>query len=111
LALNPDTVTYYDASVIESSRCAGRKGATCLDGPPLLAVEVMDLDEPDDLVTRLVEESLQHGVRAVWVIDPFEELVIWHQPDRPAKCLKGRMELSADPHLPGFRCSVAEIFE
>lgn len=110
LAHHPDTVVSFDASVIESSRIT-RRMETHLEGPPLLAIEVKELDEDEDVASRLVDECLKNGVPSVWVIDPFEEIVVSYRPDARPVYINGGMILAAGPHLPGFSCPVAEIFE
>jgi Uma2 family endonuclease len=110
LTHDPDTVVSFDASVIESHRVSRRMEGH-LEGPPLLAVEVKELDEDEDVALQLVERSLEAGVPSMWVIDPFDEIVIWHRRDARPVYINGGMELLAGSHLPGFSCRVAELFE
>jgi Uma2 family endonuclease len=110
LAANPDTLVTFDTSV---TRLPERfpDDAPWVEGPPVLAVEVIELDEDYAAVDRLVAAGLTARVEAIWVIDPFLEFVSIHRPDRPLSIIQGRTELTGDPELPGFRCKVAEIFE
>lgn len=111
LARNPGTVVSFDASVVEAARGEPATDDTHIEGVPLLAVEVKELDEDEDLLSRLVDLTLSCGTPAMWVIDPFEEIVVWHRPGAKPVYVNGGMELTAGSHLPRFRCRVAEIFE
>ena len=112
LTREPDTVVSYDVSVW--SRTSGHTDvvdASLIEGAPLLAVEVMELDEDEDLLSRLVEVSLRGGVKSVWVVNPFEPLVVQHRSGMKPTYHNGGMEIIEHPNLPGFRCPVADIFE
>lgn len=110
LGTNPDTLVSYDASIARPAAPIGND-APWVEGPPLLAVEVIERDEDFVAVDRLVWAGLSAGVKTVWVIDPFEEYVAVHRPDRRPLLVRGASDLPGDPDLPGFRCKVAEIFE
>lgn len=112
LRRDPDTVASFDASVLGvSEKTKIDPEATHIDGPPVLAVEVVELDEGSDLLRVLVDESPKCGVRSVWVIDPFETLVVCYSQDGKPVYVNGGMDLVGGPYLPGFRCRVAEVFE
>jgi Uma2 family endonuclease len=120
LTREPDTVVSYDVSVwrrtsghadIVDASFIDIVDASFIEGAPLLAVEVMELDEDEDLLSRLVEVSLRGGVKSVWVVNPFEPLVVQHRSGMKPTYHNGGMEIIEHPNLPGFRCPVAEIFE
>jgi Uma2 family endonuclease len=109
LACDPDTLLTFDASVVPRDLCdAFFWGDMFIEGPPLLAVEVIEPGEDAQLLTRLVETSLGKGVSVVWIVDPHEETVTVHRRDGRATYRDGLIVLD---DLPGFRCPVAEIFE
>jgi Uma2 family endonuclease len=111
LTRDPDTVITLDASVV--SRAIWEKtepDAPFIDGAPVLAVEVVELDEDPVLLQRMVDALISVGTAAVWVIDPVDELVVVHRHGVPPLYVNGGMGLPGGA-LPGFRCSVAEIFE
>lgn len=110
LGTNPDTLVWFDASIAPVPLPL-ETDAPWVVGPPVLAVEVIERDEDFAVVDRLVRASLTAGVNAVWVIDPFEELVTVSRPGRRPLRVRGASELPGDPDLPGFRCKVADIFE
>ena len=47
----------------------------------------------------------------VWVIDPDLRTITVYSPTGDVETLSVRRELSADDYLPGFRVSVARLFE
>lgn len=110
LTTNPDTVVTYDASIARLTAPIGIDDPW-VEGPPVLAIEAIELEEDYPTVDRLVAVSLAAGVKAVWVIDPFEEIVTVHRPGRRPRPVRRAMELSAGDVCPGLRCKVAEIFE
>jgi Uma2 family endonuclease len=112
LRRDPDTVLYFDASIIPAALGAATpKRASFIDGRPTLAVEVIDLSDPADAVAELTDVSLTNGVRMLWVIDPIAETVAVHRPGVERVVLTPRDDLDTLPLIPGLRCRVADIFE
>jgi Uma2 family endonuclease len=112
LARDPDTLVTFDVSVVRRNICdKPRWDDTHIEGVPSLAVEVVELDEDPDLLSRLVENSLRHGVELMWVIDPHEMFVTVHRRFAKPQCVNGQMSLTTSDDLLGFSCSIAEIFE
>src|SRR5579883_516469 len=108
---DPDTNVGIDValSTPEQAAAAGKK-ASYVDGPPVLAAEVLSPNDKHRDVVEAVEEYLECGVRLVWVVDPYTETVTAHRPGREPELFTRSDELTGDPVLPGFRCRVAEIF-
>ena len=50
-------------------------------------------------------------VPPVWIIDPHWKTVTVHRPEGEPELLNVRAEISAEPHLPGFRVPVRAFFE
>jgi Putative restriction endonuclease len=108
----PDTIVSFDASVIAATLAPTlRQHATYIDGVPLLAVEVMDLDDDPKLIERLVDESLRCGVQSFWVVDPLDELVLSYRLGAEPEYVKGPLDWIPGPHLPGLCIPLAELFE
>ena len=63
LGRGPDTVLSFDASLARQPTVI-RRDSVFVPGVPLLAVEVLELDEDQGLVDQLVQESLRLGVPA-----------------------------------------------
>ena len=47
----------------------------------------------------------------VWVVDPSFSTVTVYRPDAKPQLFNADQEITAEPHLPGLRFAVAELFE
>ena len=109
---DPDSLLTFDVSVVTRDVSTRPHAlAEYVETAPALAVEVVELDEDSDIIARLVETSLHHGVGTVWVVDPVEEIVVVHHRGMHPRYVNGGMILVGGDDLPGFACPVAEIFE
>ena len=63
-----------------------------------------------DTIHGLPPRALRAGVRLVWLVDPHYRTVLVYRPDQEPELFNVRQELTAEPHLPGFRVPVAQIF-
>jgi len=79
-------------------------------GAPVLAVEVLSPNDTHEETVDMVSSYLEVGT-VVWVIDPDLRTITVYCPNGDVETLSIRGELSADAYLPGFRVSVARIFE
>jgi Uma2 family endonuclease len=78
---------------------------------PDLAVEVVSpTNFAEELLTRLLE-FFQAGVRHVWVIYPGPEQVYHYHSPTQIQVLTRSDQINGDPVLPGFRMSVADLFD
>jgi Uma2 family endonuclease len=112
LSRNPDTVLYYDASIVALSVMQRDNSKSAfIDGIPSLAIEVIDLNDPQDAILELVSVTLECGVPSLWILDPIEEIVEIHRPGCTKVILGIGDELVADWNGPALHCSVVEIFE
>jgi Uma2 family endonuclease len=109
---NPDTTVAIDVAYVDALT-AGRtpKDAGLVDGPPILAVEVLSPSDTQEGISVKVQDYLSAGTKLVWVLESVFETVTVYRPDAPPLMLHAGQELTAEPHLPGFRCSVREFFE
>jgi Uma2 family endonuclease len=78
----------------------------CIEGPPLLAVEVTTED-----VNEKVRQLIDAGTALVWIIDPNVFTVTAFRPGDEPELYNRKQELIADPALPGFRVQVAVLFQ
>lgn len=102
-----DTTVGIDAVVVGRD---SDSGGAYLEGPPLLAVEVIS---PSDLHGKLVarqELYLRAGVQQSWLVDPTHRTVTKRQQGERFQILREEDELIGDPTLPGFRVVVGELF-
>ena len=77
---------------------------------PLIVVEVVV--SPSDSWRDVHAKALgwlDHGAKAVWVVEPEDRLVVVHLPDRSTREFRADDVLSAEA-LPGFSCQVAAFF-
>jgi Uma2 family endonuclease len=111
LAHDPDTVRGPDVSYVRADHIPAfgvPEGFWTL--PPDLAVEIVSPSETADEVRAKVRDFLAAGTPLVWTIYPRTREVIVHTPDGLARTYS-REDVLADPDvLPGFSCSVAELF-
>jgi Uma2 family endonuclease len=109
---DPDTNVGIDVALATpEQRATVKKKSSYVDGPPALAVEVLSPNDKHKDVVEAIEEYLDCGVKAVWIVDPYTETVAIHRLGQEPKHFTRSDELPGDPELPGFRCRVAEIFE
>jgi len=109
---HPNKVRKADVSFIRLGRISLEVAFS--EGPvsiaPDLAVEVVS---PNDLVYEVdskVQEYLTAGVKLVWMIHPRTRTVAVHRPGGQGTILRETDELDGEGVIPGFRCSVAELF-
>lgn len=109
---DPDSLRGPDVSFISKERMPLDKRMN--EYPkmtPDLCVEVLSPSNTRFELNAMMTEYFATGAKMVWVVDPDERSVaVYEQPDE-GRVFKGRSSLSGGQVLPGFTCSVAEIFE
>ena len=108
LRRDPDTLRAPDVAFYSRNRLArilDRKGFP--DVPPDLAVEVRDRSEP--ALTRKIQQYLDAGVRAVWVIDLEARSLTRHAPGQPPRTWSSADAIVDEPLLPGLSCRLREL--
>jgi Uma2 family endonuclease len=109
---DPDTNVGIDVAVATPEQAAAtQRRASFVEGPPLLAVEVLSPNDKQKDVVEAIEEYLDCGVKVVWIVDPYQHTVTVHRRGQVPKLFTQSDEMTGDPDLPGFRCRVVEIFE
>ena len=78
---------------------------------PDLAVEVVSPSDSPQRVLEKVGEYLEAGVRLVWVIDRQARRAVVHRALSSAQEISADGMLDGEDVLPGFRCSLADLFE
>jgi Uma2 family endonuclease len=112
LRRNPDTNVGIDVAYASDELAARTpRGVKFVDGPPVLAVEILFPHDTDDDLNRKIRSYLDSGVKLVWLIDPFLSSVTVCRSDALPQMFNAEQELSGESYLPGFRVSVAEIFD
>lgn len=109
---NPDTLRGPDVSFISKDRLPLNKRMNeYAKMTPDLCVEVLSPSNTRPELNTKMAEYFSTGAKMIWVVDPDERSVaVYEQPDE-GRVFKGRSTLSGGQVLPGFTCSVAEIFE
>jgi Uma2 family endonuclease len=82
-----------------------------IEGPPLLATEVLSASDTTEDIHEKVREFLTAGTALVWIIDPYDFTVTVHRPGEEPVLYNRNQELIGDPVLPGFRVRVAALFQ
>lgn len=77
---------------------------------PDLTVEVLSPLENDGDTMSRVRDFLEIAVPMVWLINPDNRSVRVFRAGKPVVQLRADDELTGENVLPGFRCSVAELF-
>jgi len=111
LRRDPETTVGIDV-VYVSAEVAARQpeDTTLIDGVPVLAVEILSPNDTLEEIDEKIDDYLAAGVALVWVIDPHHRTVEIFRPGEEPELVNVRQELSGEPHLPGFRVSVAHLF-
>jgi Uma2 family endonuclease len=112
LAHDPDTVRGPDVSFVRPERIpTDGVPESYWDLAPDLAVEVISPHETAEEVREKVRDFLAAGTPLVWTIYPRSREVIVHTPDGLARTYNLEDVLEFPAILPGFSCTVAELFE
>jgi Uma2 family endonuclease len=107
---NPDTVRAPDVAFVTAARTPEDLPEGFFPGPPDLAVEVLSPGDRASEVLAKVQDWLQAGARAVWVVDPKSKSITVYQGPQQIALLKVGEELAGGDLLPGFRLALADIF-
>jgi len=111
LTRNPDTVRGADVSFVTAARveALGRPKAFW-PGAPDLAVEVLSPTDRAEEVDEKVDDYLAAGTRLVWVVNPKRRTVTVYHPGADPVIVRVNETLDGEDVVPGFRCSLAEVF-
>ncbi len=78
---------------------------------PTLAVEILSPSDTIERINEKLELYMEAGVPLVWVINGYNRTVEVHRPGKVPEFFTTEQELTAEPHLPGFRIPVLGLFE
>lgn len=111
LEKDPDTVREPDVAFISAHRLPPDQDVPgYFEGPPDLAVEIAS---PSDGPRQLFDKArmwISFGVPLVWTVDPQARTLDVHQPNQPLIRLSTDDLLDGGQVLPGFTCTVADLF-
>jgi Uma2 family endonuclease len=112
LRRDPDSTVGIDVAFISVEMAARQSDDTLLiDGPPVLAVEILSPSDRQDDIDEKVAEYLNAGVALVGVVNPRFRTVSVFRVDAEPELFNVRQELRAEPHLRGFCTAVRAIFD
>jgi Uma2 family endonuclease len=111
LRRNPDTTVGIDVVYIAANLAQQESTETTLiDGVPVLAVEILSPSDTLEEINEKIDDYLAAGVALVWIVDPHDQTITVYRANAVPELVTIRQELSAEPHLPGFRVAAAQIF-
>lgn len=112
LSRKPDTVVGPDVAFVSKRSMPIRETPEgYLETLPELVVEIRSKNDTRAYLDRKVADYLQAGVKAVWIVEPAESVVVEHRLDAAAKTLGLAETLTCDDIIPGFRLPLAELFK
>jgi Uma2 family endonuclease len=111
IAHNPDTVRAPDVAFVTRDRLPSQPPRGFFPGPPDLAVEVVSPDDRGSEVLGKVQNWLDAGCQAVWLVNPRRQTVHVCQSGSETQIFGLSDTLPGGPLLPGFSLAVAEIFQ
>ena len=112
LERNPDTVREPDIAFFSSGKWPpGVEIPGFLEIIPDLVVEIASPSDSQSQIRSKAQMWISYGVPLVWVVYPNTRTVDRYQPDAPVVTLTEDDTLDGAPVLPGFACSVRDIFD
>jgi len=112
LSRNPDTVRAPDfAFISNASLPASDPEEAFWPGAPDLAVEVLSPDDRTGEVNEKIRAWIAAGAKEVWIVNPQLQSVTIHRSATNIRVYAVGENLLGDQQLlPGFSCTVAELF-
>jgi Uma2 family endonuclease len=107
---DPDTVRAPDVGFVRADRVPRAPASGFFEGVPDLAVEVLSPGDRAGEVLAKVQDWLDAGCMAVWVVDPATRTVAVYGSGGTVARLGTADDLSSEGVLPGFRLPVGDIF-
>jgi len=111
LRRNPDTTVVIDVAYISAETAASNpEDAFIINGIPILAVEILSPPDKQEDVLEKIRDYLDAGVPLVWSVEPVFKTITVYRPGGEPQMFTVKNEITAEPHLPGFRAPVAAVF-
>ena len=112
LRRNPDTtvgidVVYIAANLVHQES----QNTTLIVGVPTLIVEILSPSDTMEDINAKIEVYQQARVPLIWVIDPDDRTITIYRLNAEPELVNIHQDLTAEPHLPGFRVPVSKLFE
>ena len=111
IRMDPDTNVGIDVALSSPQQALKTtKKASFVEGPPIVAVEVLSPYDKQIDISDTIEEYLDCVVKAVWIVNPYDDTIDIHRLNCDPECLNRSDVIENQPEMPGFKCSVAELF-
>src|SRR5262245_38661563 len=110
LFTNPDTVRAPDVAFVRHAKIPDPLPRGYARFSPDLAVEVLSPDDRPGEVLDKVADWLKAGTALVWTIDPERRSARVYRADGTITSLTDKDVLDGEDVLPGFTCTLAELF-
>ena len=110
IARQPDTVRSPDLAFVGGERGRRPMPTSFYPGAPDLAVEIVSPHDRADAVQAKVQDWLRAGCFEVWVVSPRLKTIEIFRSTTNVRVLTELDMLESPDLLPGFSCSVAEVF-
>lgn len=112
LSKEPENTVGIDVAYISAHTAEmNNDDVPLVDGPPVLAVEILSPSDQQRHITEKIQTYLDSGVALVWIVEPIFRTVTVYRPGEEPVLFNMTQELTAEPHLPGFRTAVSAIFQ
>ena len=103
-------VVGLDVAYIDADLASQSPEVKLLEGIPILAVDVLSPHDTMGFIWDRVKILLTAGVKVVWIIDLYDQIVRVRRKGLSAQTFDTTQELTAEPELPGFRVPVLSLF-
>jgi Uma2 family endonuclease len=108
----PDTTGGMDVAYVGAEVVALQTDdSTQIEVVPILVSEILSPCDTIEDVNEKIDVYLGSGVQQVWIIDPYFRTERVHRPHAEPELSNIPHELTAEPHLPGFRVAGSRLFD
>ncbi len=108
---NPDTVRAPDIAFVSKERIPeGDFSEKFWELAPDLAVEVVSPSESYDEVSEKIDDYLEAGVKAVWIVRSRKKTVSVYRAGQPTKTLTVNDKLDGEDVVTGFMYPIVKLF-
>jgi Uma2 family endonuclease len=111
LRRDPDSSVGIDLAYVSAKVVANTpKSAAYFEGAPVLAVEILSPSDQQEDIDEKIDIYQGAGVSLIWIVNPRRQTVEVLRAGAEPELFNVNQVLTGEPHLPGFRVEVAEIF-
>lgn len=107
---DPDTVRAPDVAFVRTERVPATPPRAFFPGAPDLAIEVVSPNDRASQLIAKVQDWLDAGCQAVWVVDPGTRSITFYRSRSQASVLSTSDTLTGGEVVPGFSVPVQDIF-